>query len=308
MILNYLHAADEQERDYSMLPDDFDFAMMPEGTGEFTLKEVGMMTSTIEDIDYAIVSWMKEDLELKTHTNEGAVPVPVVWQTPERAYQVKNSKELRDDAGALKLPIVSVERVGINKDPAKRGSFQANLYSSEHRGRSGRIVVAKRIVQDKTRNFAVASGTRSTIDVNKQRYSKRVNKKVVIQTVSIPIPVYVDVEYKVTIKTEYQQQINQLTTPFITRPGQTSTFTMTRNGHLYHASIQSSFAQSNVGPSMGEDSRLFSTDITINELGYLIGDGENQDLPIARIDENTVEYQWPQESVVPAGNINLFDD
>ena len=308
MISNCLLDAVEQERGFSMLPDNFDFAMMPEGAGEFTLKEVGMMASTIEDIDYAIMSWMKEDLELSAQTNEGHTAVPIVWQTPERAYQIKHSKALRDDAGALKLPIISVERTGINKDPAKRGSFQANLYSTEHRNRAGRIVIARRIVQDKTRNFAVASGTRSTIDKNKQRYTKRKNKKVVIQTVSIPIPVYVDVEYKITIKTEYQQQINQLTTPFITRSGQTSSFTMTRKGHLYHANIQSSYAQSNVGPSMSEDSRLFSTEITINVLGYLIGDGDNGDLPIARIDENTVEYQFPQESVVPAGNVNLFDE
>lgn len=308
MILNCPLDAAERERDFLMLPDNFDFAMMPEGVGEFTLKEVGMMSSTIEDIDYAIMSWMKEDLELSAFTNEGFVRVPVLWQTPERAFQVKHEKDLRDDAGALKLPLVSVERIGINKDPSKRGSFQANLYSSEHRNRSGRIVIARRIVQDKTRNFAVASGTRSVIDKNKQKYTKRKNKKVVVQTVSIPIPVYVDVEYKITIKSEYQQQINQLTTPFITRSGQTSNFTMTRKGHLYHATIQSSFAQSNVGPSMSEDSRLYSTEITINVLGYLIGDGENQDLPIARIDENTVEYQFPQESVVPAGNVNFFED
>ena len=32
-----------------------------------------MMSSTIEDIDYAIVSWLKEDLNLSTKTNEGYV-------------------------------------------------------------------------------------------------------------------------------------------------------------------------------------------------------------------------------------------
>ena len=83
-----------------MLPDNFDFAMMPEGTGPFSLKEVGMLSSTIEDIDYAIVSWLKDDLNLSTRTNEGFINVPVLWQAPERAYQVKNAKDLRDDAGA----------------------------------------------------------------------------------------------------------------------------------------------------------------------------------------------------------------
>jgi hypothetical protein len=291
-----------------MLPDNFDFAMMPEGAGPFSLKEVGMLSSTIEDIDYAIVSWLKDDLNLSTRTNEGFINVPVLWQAPERAYQVKNAKDLRDDAGALKLPLISIERTTITKDPAKKGSFQANLYSVEKNGRPGRIVIAKRVVPDKTRNFAVSSGTRTNSDGTRQKYYPRKNHKVVIQTVSIPIPVYVDVEYKISIKTEYQQQINQLTTPFITRTGQINAFTMKRNGHVYEGFVQQGYAQSNNASSMGEDSRLYSTDITINVLGYLIGDGENPDTPIARIDENVVEYQFPSESVVPAGNFNLFGD
>ena len=291
-----------------MLPDNFDFAMMPEGEGEFSLKEVGMLSSTIEDIDYAIVSWLKEDLNLSAQTNEGYVSVPVLWQAPERAFQVKNSKDLRDDAGALKLPLISIERVNITKDPAKKGSFQANLYSVEKNGRPGRIVIAKRIVQDKTRNFAAAAGSRTNVGSNKQKYSPRKNRKVVIQTVSIPIPVYVEIEYKITIKTEYQQQINQLTTPFITRTGQINAFTMKRKGHIYEGFVQQGFGQTNNASSMGEDSRLFSTEISINILGYLIGDGDNPDTPIARIDENVVEYQFPSESIVPAGNFNLWED
>ena len=291
-----------------MLPDNFDFAMIPEGEGEFTLKEVGMLSSTIEDIDYAIVSWLKEDLNLSAQTNEGYVNVPVLWQAPERAFQVKNSKDLRDDAGALKLPLISIERTNIVKDPAKKGSFQAHLYSVEKNGRPGRIVIAKRIVQNKTRNFAAASGTRTNTGGTKQKYSPRKNRKVVIQTVSIPIPVYVDVEYKISIKTEYQQQINQLTTPFITRTGQINAFTMKRKGHVYEGFVQQGFSQTNNAASMGEDSRLYSTEITINVLGYLVGDGDNPDTPIARIDENVVEYQFPSESVVPAGNFNLWED
>jgi len=46
-----------------MLPDNFDYAMIPSGSSQFTLKEVGMYSSTIEDIDYVITSWLKEDLQ-----------------------------------------------------------------------------------------------------------------------------------------------------------------------------------------------------------------------------------------------------
>lgn len=291
-----------------MLPDNFDFALMPEGPGTFSLKEVGMTSSTIEDIDYAITSWLKEDLELSTYTNEGLVKVPVLWQVPERAYQVKNAKDIRDDGDALKLPLISIERVNMTKDPAKKGSFQAHLYSIEKNGKPGRIVIARRIVQDKTRNFAVASGTRTNTTAVRQKYTKRQNKKVVIQSVSIPIPVYVDVEYKITLKTEFQQQMNNLTTPFITKTGQINAFVMKRQGHVYEGFVQQGFTPSNNVATLGEDSRMFTTEITINVLGYLIGDGDSKDRPIARIDENVVEYQFPRESTVPAGNVTLFED
>ena len=168
-----------------MLPDNFDFAMMPEGQTETTLKELGMLASDIENIDYSITSWLKENLKLSSHTNEGFVEVPILWQTPERAYQVKNDKSIRDDGGALKMPFLSIERTSITKDPARKGSFQAQIYSSKKNGRTGRMVVAKRIVQDKTRNFAVADGTRTVVDAaSKQKWAPRVNSKVVIQALS----------------------------------------------------------------------------------------------------------------------------
>ena len=88
-----------------MLPDNFDFAQLPDDRDTFSLKEIGMLGSRIEDIDYAITSWLKEDLDLSTITNEGNKRVPVLWQTPERAFQIKNNKDIRtpDEVEAMQL-------------------------------------------------------------------------------------------------------------------------------------------------------------------------------------------------------------
>jgi len=297
-------------RDYSMLPDNFNFAMLSTGSASeaFELKEIGMLESTIENIDYALVSWIKDDLRLSVNTNEGFTDVPVLWQVPERSFQIKNEKSLRDDAGALKLPLVSVERTGIVKDPQRKGSFQAHYYSKRKNGRSGRFVIAKRIVPDKTRNYAVASGVRTNTGPARQRYFPRVNTKVVIQSLSIPIPVYINAEYKITLKAEYQQQINTLTAPFIARTGQINAFTLKRHGHLYEAFIDQNFTQSNNVSNLAEEMRLFTTEINIRILGYLVGEGKSDDRPIVRMDENTVELSFPQESVAPPGAPNIFGD
>ena len=92
--------------------------------------------------------------------------------------------------------------------------------------------------------------------------------------------------------------MNELVTPFITRPGQINSFLLNRNGHRYEAFVESDFSQSNNTANMGEDNRRFTTEITIRVLGYLIGDGDDQDRPIVRIDENVVELRQPQERVL----------
>jgi len=290
-----------------MLPNNFDFAMMP--VGDYDLKEVGMLSSTIESIDYAIMSWIKEDLRLSANTNEGFNKVPVLWQAPERAFQVKNEKSLRDDAGALKLPLIGVERTGIVKDPNRKGSYQAHLYSEDKNGRTGRLVIARKIVQDKTRNFAVAGGvqTRERSGGKIQKFFPRINKKIVIKSLSIPIPVYVNIDYKIVIKTEYQQQMNDLLAPFMTRTGQINSFVMRRNGHLYEAFIDQGFTHNNNVSNLGEDLRIFTSEITIKVLGYLIGEGENDDRPLVRVEENFVKITFPQEGIVedPDGFVSI---
>ena len=291
-----------------MLPDDFDFAQLPDFENNFTLQEVGMLSSTIETIDYSIMSWLKEDLNLSAKTNAGYTQVPVYWQTPERAFQVKEERSLRDENGSIILPFISIERTGIVKDPDRKGGFQAQIFSDKKDGRTGRLVIAKKIKQDKTRNFAVATGTRSTTEGVLQKYFPRINKQVVIQTLSIPIPVYVNLEYKITIKTEFQQQMNSLMQPFMARTGQINSFLMRRNGHIYEAFIDQNFAHNNNAAELNEDNRMYSTDITIRVLGYLVGEGENDDRPIVRLDENFVVVTFPREQGAVPGNPSFFED
>lgn len=282
--------------------------MLPPGTN-FKLSEIGMLASSIETIDYSIVEWLKEDLDLSARTNEGWTKIPVLWQAPERAFQIKNDKDLRDSDGAFKLPLISIERTNIIKDPARKGSFQAHLFSSKKNGRSGRMVLAKKIVQDKTRNFAVVGNTRRSgfTSGETQRHYPRVNKKIVIQTLTIPIPVYINVEYKILIKTEYQQQMNEIVTPFIARTGQINSFILRRDGHKYEAFIEQGFTQNNNASNLNEDSRMYTTEISIRVLGYLIGEGENDDRQIVKVDENFVEITFPMEGIVKEDEEGFFN-
>ncbi len=52
------------------------------------------------------------------------------------------------------------------------------------------------------------------------------NNKIVYEELTIPIPVYVTVMYTIVLRTEYQQQMNDLVSPFISVTGN-------RNSDLY---------------------------------------------------------------------------
>ena len=102
--------------------------------------------------------------------------------------------------------------------------------------------------------------------------------------------------------------MNELISPFITRTGQINSFVMKRNGHLYEAFIDQSFTATDNVNNLAEDIRMFNSDIKIKVLGYLIGEGDNDDRKIVRIDENIVELTFPRETVPLPGEIDFFGD
>jgi len=251
--------------------------------------------STIETIDLGIYRYVNENLDLSTTTNEGFKKTPVIWLGTDRLFQVKNNKELRDSVGKIKLPIITVNRDSIAKDPSFKGSFQAHLFeNSDYKG--GAITRVRRIQQEKTRNFANADVARSSKD--SRNTGKSDNKKIVYEFMTSPIPTYVTVMYTIVLRTEYQQQMNDLMTPFITRTGQLNSFLFEYDGHRYEAFIQSDFSENKNTTSLNEDERMFETKVSIKVLGYLIGDGPNRDKPQITIRENAVEVKISRERVI----------
>ena len=100
--------------------------------------------------------------------------------------------------------------------------------------------------------------------------------------------------------------MNTLLTPFMSRTGQINSAVLKRNGHLYEVFIDQNFTPNNNIVTLSEETRLFTTDIKIRVLGYLMGEGENADRPIITLEENVVEITFPSEGPVPTGNTNIF--
>ena len=106
-------------------------------------KNVEIAPSTLEDIDQAAYNWLNGDLDVKTTTNKGFQKVPVQWVAGERVFQSKNNPNLRDKSGALIMPMVTLERTSIVKDPSKKGTAYGNI-PNRNDIKGGATTVARR--------------------------------------------------------------------------------------------------------------------------------------------------------------------
>lgn len=277
-------------------PDDFS---QTRGTDLAPLKELEIQPSTIETIDRALFEYIDEELNIFCSTNKGFKKVPFIWAGAERAFQIKHDRELRDVNGWLIYPIMSLERTGITKDLAKRGAYYA---AAQNVGdlKGGSMTVARTIKQNKTSNFANADSKRLILDAigtGQNNFPKK-NEKVVYETITVPIPVYLEVTYTLTVMSEYQQQINEIITPFMTKTGAINYFIVEKDNHRFEVFLESDYALNNNAASLLEDARGYETKINFRVIGYIMGADKNQEQPKIVRRENAVEIKIPREHVI----------
>jgi len=284
-------------------------------TDDTIIAEIPFQPSTIETIDQAVFDFIDKDFNVFSTTNKGWKKTPVIWVAGERAYQIKRDKGLRDLNGTLILPIITIERTGITKSMSKRGVVNAHLPSIGDAKGSPDIVYARRVQQDKTNNFRSADA--------KRRYAKQLNfpgkdfktgpyqaykspgsGKIVYEYISMPLPVYLDMTYSITLRSEYQQQINEMSVPFMTRTGNINQIMIEQEGHFYEAFFQQEFAQTNNLSNLEQEERTYETKIDIKVLGYVQGSDKNDEQPKIVIRESAAEFKFQREHVMLGDDID----
>ena len=265
-----------------------------------SIKEIDFMPSTIETIDRALFEYIDEGLNISCTTNKGFKKVPFYWAGAERAYQSKHKRELRDGNGWLIYPLMSIQRTGISKDLSKRGAYYA-AGENYPDAKGGSMTVARVIKQDKTAIFANADSKKliaNTVGTRQNNFPRK-NKKIVYETITVPIPVYLEVTYTLTVMAEYQQQINEIITPFMTKTGAINYAVIEKDKHRFEVFLESDYALNNNASSLLEDARGYETEINFRVIGYIIGADKNDERPKTVIRrENPVEIKLPRERVM----------
>ncbi len=250
--------------------------------------------STLETIDRALYEWVTETLNIQATYPDGWKQVPILWAGAERAFQSKNDVNLRDSKGNINLPVMTIERTSVNKE--ERGSFYSNIPRDSKGGTSTAFVVGKKIDQRNTTKYSAA---KNTIENTKSPFNiRRDNKKVVYEFYTIPAPVHVNVLYKIQIKAQYQQQINEILTPFLKYPGQINGFMIGQSPHRYEAFLPKTYDAANNVTSIGDDEKMYETNIEIRVLGYLLNDDKNSEYLEIEKRQSVVEVRLPRERIL----------
>ena len=257
-------------------------------------ENVPYVPSTLETIDTAVFDFLDKFLDPHTNSNEGRIKVPVLWLGTERPYQVKHNKELRDKVGKLKLPLITLTRTGVSADDASVGSYRS-YYPKDQTPEGGRVAITRVINQDKTQNFADAKANKLSKG-DETRKNPYPNKKIVYETLLIPKPTYVTCTFEVNIRTEYQQQMNDIIPGLIV--DQNNIAVVKNSGYHYELFIQEDFNLVNNLAALGNEERMFTAKVTFKVFGYLTGDGTNNTEPMIIRKQNTVEVQISRERVI----------
>lgn len=251
-----------------------------------------MVASTLENIDTAVFRFVDEKLSPHAITNAGREKVNVIWLGSERSFQIKNNKELRDSVGKLRLPLITISRISVAREDSFKGSVQA-AYTGNSRGDQDFISIKRVIKQDKTQNYQNAERKKRSKGDDTGVVS---SKKVVYETIEIPKPTYLTCMFEVNIRTEYQQQMNEILPLFMS--DRKNYFIIENDGYQYEMFIQDDYGLSSNQSNLGQEERMFTSKIQLKVLGYINGNGANSEQPVVKRQESIVEVKISRERVI----------
>lgn len=267
--------------------------------------DINFNPASLEGIDWAMYQWVDDTIDAHATTNDGWRKVPVLWKSAERVWQIKGDREIRDEDGALVFPLIAIERTGKTKSLTEKGSIFAHLPPAINDEKEGSIAWIHQINHKKTADFKNADSMEDHGDINFKTSENEDERKrnTVIESTYIQQPSYITNNYEITLRADFQQQMNQMVTPFLNEVGNINHFATRYEGHFYEGFIQEDISQDNNVSNFNEEERIFKNTVSIDMLGY-ITKSDNEDKP------QTVKRESPAqvaiEENVMTGSLDNF--
>lgn len=144
---------------------------------------------TIYDVDYAIMYFLKNKIELEVEQNEAMIPVPVVYASAEIWAQIQGKGYMRDKQGKILAPYGVIRRTSMAEDErfkkleVNNPPTKSNIY-----------------INPVIRNF----------ENFRDRHQELSNSNFSEQFFLSVVPEFYKVEYELIFYTNYIEQMNKL--------------------------------------------------------------------------------------------------
>jgi hypothetical protein len=271
--------------------------------GSSTGEELEVPSCTIEDVDRALFNLFDKDLSLfYEDSNKNSKRIPVIFATGERFAILRRKKPLRDKAGALILPLISILRTGVSQYSSNVGTNQAvditikkklspkdpsyqRFINKEGLKNQDDRAYEKNYIPNIDSSAPQGSGT-TPGKIAKRNPSENQNSdfdsgKLISDKVSNNIyeiytmraPKYFTATYQVTFWSQYMQQMNNVLSALMSSyhiQNSRSFRIETDKGYYFVASFGSSFSSDLNFKEFSDDERIIKYSVEVEITGYIV--------------------------------------
>ena len=143
---------------------------------------------SIEDVDWAILSYIRDVIQPTVIENDKIIDIPVMWANGETWAQVQARGYMRDRKGKIMTPVISIKRNTITeRDQLKKLDVNKNPDGN------AQLLQNKFTKANQYNRFSVLRGEQPL----KEYYIAA-------------IPEFIDVSYELLLWTEYTEQMNSV--------------------------------------------------------------------------------------------------
>jgi hypothetical protein len=252
---------------------------------------------SIEDVDRALFTLFDKQLPFIYDHKEGQRRAPVVFATGERFAVLRRKQPLRDRAGALVLPLISIMRTGIDANASLGAGTNQTVEHVIKKRLSDEDPIYQRLLNkmgiensddlvSKNAEITSASGsfpgriaTRRSPQPQtlSSRFGKVLNPELgnnIFEIITMPPPKYYTAKYEITFWAQFTTQMNNMLMSLMTlcqSYSQRAFRIETTKGYWFVAYVDGAMSPGNNFDDFTEEERLVRYSFEVTVPAYTIG-------------------------------------
>ena len=199
----------------------------------------------LKDIDTAIINHVKNVMRIQVSEAGETVNVPVVYGNEERWVSARRHGFVRDDKGALLLPLIMTRRTAVAKDTVTQSAFKHDV---------------------KNELVTIARNSQWSRDNQYTRFAIDTGEKPAMESIVTGPADFVTVTYEIILWSAYTEQMNTMVEAFV---DQNDTYWGDREDYKFLCMIDSFDDATEMA---ADTERFIKNTFTVNTKAYLLSE------------------------------------